>query len=202
VHRQRSTRGFGLLESFLARRRGNLAKSLIPLAARKGKILDIGCGTFPSFLLSLRCQEKFAVDRYDPSSFDNLPGGDVISYHQVDIEKADRLPFDRDFFDIVTMLAVVEHLQPECAKRVVAEIFRILKTGGICILTTPAPWTKDLLRVLSFVRLVSPDEIAEHKSAYSHADMRAVLAACGFNTRRLRFGAFELQMNLWAVAKK
>ena len=64
MYRQRSTRGFGLLESFLARRRGSLAKSFIPLTGPKGRILDIGCGTFPSFLLSLRHQEKFAVDRH------------------------------------------------------------------------------------------------------------------------------------------
>jgi SAM-dependent methyltransferase len=100
------------------------------------------------------------------------------------------------------MLAVIEHLQPECADRIVSEIFRILKPGGICILTTPAAWTKNLLRVLSLVRLVSPDEIGEHKSAYSRSDIRTVLAASRFQKRRIRLGAFELHMNLWAAAKK
>ncbi len=52
------TRGYGLLENYLNRRRCAVANRLIPSSLRKGRILDIGCGTFPSFPYST----SFAVN--------------------------------------------------------------------------------------------------------------------------------------------
>ncbi len=46
------TRGYGLLERFLAKKRAKMANEIIPLALRTGRILDIGCGPFPYFLLN------------------------------------------------------------------------------------------------------------------------------------------------------
>jgi SAM-dependent methyltransferase len=202
VFMKRATRGFGLFESFLSRRRGSRADSLIPSTVRRGRILDVGCGTFPSFLMSIQFHEKSAVDKHDPSSLTSLLGPDTIYYHQFDIEKGYPFPFDREFFDVVTMLAVVEHLEPDCVTRVVGEIYQILKPGGLYILTTPAPWTKGLLKGMSIMRLVSPNEIGEHKCAYDHSDIAVLLGACGFDTRGIHLGSFEFQMNLWAMAIK
>ncbi len=202
MREKRGTRGFGLFESFLSTRRGRMADALIPLPARRGRILDIGCGIFPSFLAGARFGEKFAVDKHDLSALKSSLCRENISYHQVDIEKEGQFPFDRNFFNVVTMLAVIEHLQPDVLQRVVGEIYRILRPGGIYILTTPAPWTKNLLRIMSLVRLVSPDEIDEHKGCYEHSDVMVLLGACGFDKRGIRVGNFEFLMNLWATAIK
>ena len=57
------TRGKGLLEPTLARLRTQRANNLIPRDLRAGRILDIGCGSFPYFLAHTAFEEKFAVDQ-------------------------------------------------------------------------------------------------------------------------------------------
>lgn len=59
----RITRGYGLLERFLAKKRAQKANELIPQLYRKGRILDIGSGAYPFFLLTTSFSEKFGVDR-------------------------------------------------------------------------------------------------------------------------------------------
>jgi hypothetical protein len=60
-----ATRGYGVLENFLSRQRSNVANRLIPDSLRRGKILDIGCGTFPLFLNKVAVKEKYAIDKVD-----------------------------------------------------------------------------------------------------------------------------------------
>lgn len=48
------TRGHGVLEPLLAKLRAKKANALIPEPARAGRILDVGCGSFPFFLSGTR----------------------------------------------------------------------------------------------------------------------------------------------------
>ena len=57
------TRGKGLLEPMLADLRAQRANKLIPSSLRTGRILDIGCGTYPYFLAHTSFAEKFAIDQ-------------------------------------------------------------------------------------------------------------------------------------------
>ena len=57
------TRGKGLLEPMLADLRAQRANKLIPTNLRNGRILDIGCGSFPYFLAHTAFAEKFAIDQ-------------------------------------------------------------------------------------------------------------------------------------------
>lgn len=54
----RFTRGKGYLEPFLARQRARTANRLIPAELRSERILDVGCGTFPYFLLRTEFEKK------------------------------------------------------------------------------------------------------------------------------------------------
>jgi hypothetical protein len=101
------TRGHGLLEPLLARLRTRMAEKLIPEALRKGRILDIGCGSYPYFLSHTSFKEKFAIDQLPPS--DEVQG---IAWHTLDLNAKPSIPFPDDYFNVVTMLAVVEHLDP------------------------------------------------------------------------------------------
>ena len=83
-----------------------------------------------------------------------------------DIESIKELPFAGNEFDIVTMLAVFEHLEPGNIQRVFSEVYRVLKKDGLLILTTPAVWSDRLLRVMAILNLVSKEEISEHKSIF------------------------------------
>lgn len=196
-----SVRDVGLLEGFLSRQRGRMADRLIPPDSRKGRLLDVGCGEHHRFLKSTQFAEKYGLDRLAVRA-GHEPGPNVVTRLDCDIETVDRLPFDDGDFDIVTMLAVFEHIDPQRLVHLMAEIKRVLKPGGLCILTTPAAWTDAVLRTLAALRLVDPVMIDEHKDAYSHAKIAAILERAGFVRDELRFGYFEIFMNVWATARK
>ncbi len=194
----RPTRGGGLLEPLLARMRAHKANRLIPPQLRDGRLLDIGCGSFPYFLSNTFFREKFALDRLSPQS--EIAGD--IHWHNSDLNQDTQLPFPDQFFSIVTMLAVVEHLDPEKLESVLSEVYRILVPGGTMIITTPAAWSDGLLRAMARVNLVSREEIEEHAYAYTLPILGWYFGRAGFPHTLMRFGYFELGLNMWATATR
>lgn len=197
------TRSYGLLEGILAKERCRLANRLIPTEKRSGQLLDIGCGSHPFFLTNTEFKEKFGLDKMvRPEQKVALKERHGISLVNYDVEQAREIPFESNSFDVVTMLAVFEHIEPELLPELLSEIHRVLKPGGMYLLTTPAVWTDGLLRVLARLRLVSPVEIEEHKDAYTHPRIGDLLARGGFDRTGMKFGYFEVFLNLWATATK
>ncbi len=196
------TRGFGFLERFLSKQRSKIANRLISFARKNGSILDIGCGAFPLFLLNTNFSKKYGLDKIIQKNYDEKFQEQKITFINYDIEKETIMPFNDCSFDVVTILAIIEHIQPEIAAKVLKEIYRILKTGGMCIITTPASWTGPLLKLMAKLRLVSPIEIEEHKYAYSHTTIASVLQEATFSKDKLQIGYFEMFMNIWATAIK
>jgi SAM-dependent methyltransferase len=193
----RFTRGHGLLEPFLARRRARLANRLIPERLRSGRILDIGCGSFPYFLSHTSFREKYAIDQLPPAA----AGGD-IGWHTLDLNAEPRLPFADGHFAAVTLLAVVEHLDPGSLVQLLREVRRVLAEGGRVIITTPAPWSDGLLHVMARLRLVSAEEIEEHVYAYTQALLGWYFGKADFPMEKIRSGYFELGLNMWATAER
>lgn len=193
----RVTRGSGLLERFLSRKRAAIARNLLRDVPRSGRILDLGCGSHPLFLIGSGFHERHGVDQI----LTDERRTDGILLQPYDATRDARLPFTDQYFDAVTMLAVFEHVEPRYLTPLLAEIRRVLRHGGILVLTTPAAWTDPVLRFLARLRLVSSEEIDEHKGAYDHDQIRHYLVQGGFDPEQLRFGSFELGMNLWATAR-
>lgn len=191
------TRGYGLLEIFLAKKRAKKVNGLIPERLRSGRILDIGCGTIPFFLINTEFEGKYGID---PSVRLNSGRGMILK--RFDVEGNARFPFRDNFFDAVTMLAVFEHIEPGRLAGVLREIKRVLKPGGRFIMTTPCPWTDRLLRLMARLGLVSSREMEEHKGAYNRASIARYLGRAGFAQGRMGFGYFELFLNNWAYADK
>ena len=198
-----ATRGRGRLENYLAQRRVAKANALVPWKLRKGRVLDIGCGFFPYFLTKTDFLEKYGLDKgIDKELRAELKKRHDLALIDVDLECSARMPFAADFFDVVTMLAVLEHIEPARVLLIVREIERILKPGGVFIMTTPAKCTKGLLKYLAQMGMVSQIEINEHKTSYSRKQVRALLEEGGFSKASVRLGYFELFMNIWARARK
>jgi SAM-dependent methyltransferase len=193
----RATRGHGLLEPLLARLRARQANRRLPEALRSGRILDIGCGSSPYFLSHTYFREKYAIDQLPPAA--GTPG---ILWHRLDLNVAPRIPFDDGFFQAVTLLAVAEHLDPAALEQLLGEARRVLAAGGRLVLTTPAARADRLLRNLARLRLVSPEEIDEHKYAYTPGLLGWYFGRAGFAMERIAIGHFELGMNLWATADR
>ncbi len=192
------TRGYGLLESYLAKKRCEMANRHIPDDARSGRLLDIGCGTYPYFLVNTAFNERVGLDlESDP---DNAPENITLIKH--DFENASTLPIDDVSVDVVTMLAVFEHIKLDLLIQLLKEIHRVLKPGGRYILTTPSPIGNYVLYWMAKCRLVSADEIDEHEDGYHQKVIMSHLETAGFSKEQMRFGYFEFWMNNWGYAIK
>jgi SAM-dependent methyltransferase len=191
------TRGHGLLEPLLARLRAQKANQLIPDSLRHGRILDIGCGSYPYFLAHTSFREKFAIDQLEPAQ--PVP---EIHWHTLDLNHDAHLPFPDHFFSAITMLAVVEHLNPNSLIALLQEAHRTLEPGGMVILTTPAAWSDGLLHFMTRFNLVSTEEINEHVYSYTLPLLGWCFGRAGFAMDKVKFGYFELMLNLWATAER
>lgn len=197
---QRFTRGHGLFEPFLARQRAKIANRLIPRQLLRGGILDIGCGTFPYFLAHTEFEKKFAIDQLPIPS--QIASNLKIESHSLNLDRNPSLPFADGFFTVVTLLAVVEHLDPDRVDVLFREIYRVLRPGGRVIMTTPAAWSDGLLRTMARLGLVSAEEINEHAYAYTLPILGWYFGQAGFGMQRVKFGYFEFMLNMWATAEK
>jgi SAM-dependent methyltransferase len=195
---QRPTRGSGLLEPLLARLRARQANRLIPPHLRRGRILDVGCGSYPYFLAHTSFAEKFALDQAERPA--TTPQG--VQWFTLDLHRVEHVPFPDSHFHVVTMLAVIEHLDPDRLVGLLREVRRTLVPGGVLVLTTPAPWSDSLLRMMARVGLVSDEEIQEHQFPYGLPLIGWYFGAAGFDVWKVRFGHFEARLNQWAVAER
>ncbi len=194
------TRGKGVLEPLLARLRMQRANGLIPARLRSGRILDIGCGSFPYFLAHTAFKEKFAVDQLHMPP--ETAASNQIEFFTLNLNETPLLPFKGEYFDVVTLLAVVEHLNPDSMALLFQECCRVLRRDGMVILTTPAAWSDGLLKFMARINLVSAEEIHEHAFAYTLPLLGWHFGQAGFEMRKVKFGYFELGLNMWATAQK
>ena len=192
----RVTRGSGVLEGYLSRRRAAIAKRLLRDVPRSGRILDVGCGTYPLFLVDCGFQDRHGIDQVieEDSVFEG------IRLTPYSIGSGEPLPYPDDHFHAATMLAVFEHIDPPDLEPLLTETRRVLQPGGRLVITTPAAWTDPLLRILARLGAVSAEEVDEHKGAYSRADLRQYLERAGFAPENTDVASFELGANLWATA--
>jgi len=142
------------------------------LFARKGKLLDHGCG-YGYFII-------FAKKHFD------CTGVDVSYYALARARKINKdckfmllnskeniLPFSNGEFDVVTSFDVVEHLMK--GDQIITEYSRILKNEGILIIHTPTNWSEKII----------PDET--HINLYSEKRIRKVLQNNSFIIRKLYY---------------
>jgi SAM-dependent methyltransferase len=193
------TRGYGLFETVLSDLRAKKADSLIPEALRHGKVVDIGCGVTPNFLLKTQFSLKTGIDSVLRDDIANFEGIELLSQN---FFKDPFIALESNSVQAVTMLAVFEHILPAKLPPLIHEIYRILEPGGYFILTVPAGWTDPILKTLARLRLISPDEIFDHKDTYNRGDVKKIIQLSGFSEDLIEIGLFEMGMNIWARAKK
>jgi 2-polyprenyl-3-methyl-5-hydroxy-6-metoxy-1,4-benzoquinol methylase len=193
-----STFQYTPLDRFLTARRAARADRLIPASLRGGRVLDVGCGRHPVFLAQTRFAAKVGLDHVAPLD----PPADA-RFVVFDLEHSAALPFRDDSFDVVTMLAVLEHVGQERIVPLLDDIFRTIRPGGALVLTTPPPWTDAVvLKVLAGAHLVSRQLVDDHEETFTPGELEALFDRTRFGSKRLRLGYFQLFMNIWAVARK
>lgn len=109
------------------------------------------------------------------------------------------LPFESASFDIVTMLAVLEHLaQP---RAIVGEVWRVLSPGGWFVGTVPSHMAKPVLEFFAYcLNLINPEEIRDHKTYYNRASLHLLFVENGF--LKLGHKYFQLGMNNFFYVQK
>lgn len=110
------------------------------------------------------------------------------------------LPFENESFEVVTMLAVLEHLNYPL--EMLKQIARVLKPNGILLLTAPSHFAKPVLEFLAFrLKIVSEAEIRDHKRYYNKCDLSELVSSIPELTL-IKHKYFQLGMNNFAIIQK
>jgi len=181
-----------LLEPLLREMRLKRVKYYIPKCST---LLDIGCGNSAAFLRSISSYIRHGIGvdfKVQFSQWKNITTKQIIL--------SDYLPFENSSFDVVTMLAVLEHIEYE--KEILQEVYRILVPGGKLIITVPSIWSQPILEFLAYrLRIVSEAEIRDHKRYYTRQLLEKLLIdEIGFQNFHHQY--FQLGMNNFCTVTK
>jgi SAM-dependent methyltransferase len=137
-------------------------------------VLDVGCGTGSmlgavdahSVGVDLRPEGLHATRRA-------LPGARLVQADGV------RLPFRDASFDVALLLDVLEHADD---RRLLDEVCRVLRPGGILVVTVPAmPWLWSYR-----------DEAGGHRRRYTRRSLTQLLSEATLVVREMRYYQFFL----------
>jgi 2-polyprenyl-3-methyl-5-hydroxy-6-metoxy-1,4-benzoquinol methylase len=155
----------------------NIVLDTIDLNSRVHKnkspnILDIGCGSG----LMLNALEKLG------STFGMDMSDDAINFSQEifkgTVKKGalpDQVPYEENFFDLITALDVVEHIDRDVESLKV--IRSRLVSDGMAVITVPA-----------YMFLWSSfDELNEHKRRYTLTELKTKLLQAGFTVEKITY---------------
>jgi SAM-dependent methyltransferase len=158
------------------------------------RMADLGCRWDYAFLKEVRA----TADGCWGLDLDVKDGADGnITLMRRDITKP--LPFENAFFDQITSLAVLEHI--EDPRPILKECLRVLTPGGRLILTTPTHMGIHVHDVLLKAGLVRDVEPGEHKDfSMSKAVLSDWAREAGFVVESAH--TFECGMNLFLCAAK
>lgn len=138
----------------------------------KIKILDIGCGSGLMLNALEELGKTYGMDMSD----------EAISFSREifngRVEKGalpDQLPYQHNYFDLVTALDVIEHIDNDVDS--IRAIRSLLLHGGKCIFTVPA-----------YMFLWSAhDEMNEHKRRYTLTELNNKLVKAGFTVEKISY---------------
>lgn len=153
------------------------------------RILDVGCGAGFISRKLVEKNEVYGVDiSPEPLKYAAKMG---IKTKQYDIQKG--LPFESGFFDIVLATEVLEHVFDTDA--LLSEIRRVLKEGGILILSVPnvcclASRVMVVLgRLPSYIESHSREGMAGHIRGYNLPVVKNQLEEHGFKIEDIKTNA-------------
>ncbi len=141
------------------------------------RLLDIGCGDDTlGYFAKNKYKEVYGVDISKEALKIAEKRGIIVKKVNLNEEK---LPFENEYFDAVTCLDVIEHVfEP---RDLIKEINRVLKRGGILIISTPniRYWRHILSLIVRgrFPRTSGDDEFwdGDHIHYFTYKDIELLL---------------------------
>ncbi len=104
-------------------------------------VLDVGCAYGgQTILIAQQSGMLYAIDfeEHKVEYFKKKLSETDISNISVDVGDAQALKFDDEFFDIVTAIEVLDHVESE--EKVLNELNRVLKKDGTLVMVVPNKW--------------------------------------------------------------
>ncbi len=150
------------------------------------RVADIGYAQWPNRELAETGAEIYGVDIVaEPAPYADTFIADL---------NTEPLPFKDGELDAVTMGCTLAHVAKPL--KLLADINRVLKTGGVLVLTSPNPnyYWENILNIFyhSFKKRVSKSKHTEHFYDFSRYTMRTVLERAGFRVVREAGVGFQL----------
>lgn len=142
------------------------------LAADAPLCLDLGCGT--GLMVEVLTRKGLLVVGADRRPEGLMATRRALPQAWLVQTEATQLPIRDGVFDAVMLLDVLEHVDD---RSVLCEVHRVLKPGGLLLLTVPAmPWLWSYR-----------DEAAGHLRRYRRQDLRRLLASIQFRVEDVRY---------------
>jgi len=177
---------------------------LKPYLKNKGKVklLDVGCGQDILFLKYLQKTFPFLSKKINYYGLDPLvKNKKILKQAKIINYKYENLKFKKPYFDIITMFAVLEHVDDPA--QMIADMLVLLKKNGVLLLTTPSRLSKPVLEFLSFqLNLISPREIAEHQNYFAKKSLLSLCDVSLKNGHGVKHSYFEFGLNNLLLIKK
>lgn len=140
------------LDLLIQNYRIHVAKHYIPQSAR---VLDIGCGDGALFRRLSYLRGGIGIDP-DITAVVRLPNADLVSgYFPAGLP-------NREPYDVITLLAVLEHLPGDVQVALARDCFAYLKPQGRVIITVPSPAVDQILAVLTTLKLMHGTHVEQH----------------------------------------
>jgi 2-polyprenyl-3-methyl-5-hydroxy-6-metoxy-1,4-benzoquinol methylase len=160
-------------------------RKALPNIPLRSDILDIGCADGALFRMAgNHLRQGIGVD----------PGIAQEVVHQnfrlIPGTFPESIPIDLSF-DVITMLAVFEHLEIESQANIVKAIPAHLRENGKVIMTIPSPQVDKILEWLKRIRLIDGMSLEEHHGF----DVQQVHQIMGTDFTLSRFEKFQFGMN-------
>lgn len=122
-------------------------------------VLDLGCNTGRggTILKTLNSRLEIAGIDVVKERLARLPSN---VYSRSYYGSSTAIPCESNYFDAVVAGEFIEHLYTEDVKKTLLEVYRVLKSGGKFLLTTPNP--NDLKRKLRGESILGGAHVSEH----------------------------------------
>jgi len=108
------------------------------------------------------------------------------------------LPDNRQY-DVITILAVLEHIRPDAQRELAKNCFERLRASGRLLITVPSPQADKLLNLMKAVKLIDGMSLEQHYG-YDVAETTNLFCSAGFALQKASKFQFGLN-NLFVFEK-
>ncbi|MGM0944157.1 MAG: class I SAM-dependent methyltransferase [Bacteroidota bacterium] len=154
------------------------------------KVLDIGAGngSFAKF-----CQrDDFYLYDGNKESVKTLKA----DYPNSVYGRLPELPFEDQFFDLIHCSHVIEHLQPQDLYDSLVQMDRVLKIGGILVISTPLLW-EGFYQDLSHIKPYDPLVLEKYLTGNYFENLTRDPVSINYSVERLEYRYHDEPKETW-----